>query len=36
MFGDYFTTRKRLTDVVVRVLALAEKTGAEKTPLGGK
>jgi len=33
MFGDYFTTRKRLTDVVVRVLALAEKTDAEKTPL---
>ncbi len=34
MFGnDYFTTRKRLTDVVVRVLALAEKTGAEKKPL---
>ncbi|MDG1357339.1 MAG: dynamin family protein [Akkermansiaceae bacterium] len=34
MFGnDYFTTRKRLTDVVVRVLALAEKTGAKKKPL---
>ena len=33
MFGDYFSNRKRLTDVVVRVLALAEKTGAEKTPL---
>ena len=33
MFGDYFTTRKRLTDVVVRVLALAEKTDAVKTPL---
>ena len=34
MFGnDYFTTRKRLTDVVVRVLALADKTGAEKKPL---
>ncbi len=34
MFGDdYFTTRKRLTDVVVRVLGLADKTGAEKKPL---
>jgi hypothetical protein len=34
MFGNnYFTTRKRLTDVVVRVLALADKTGAEKKPL---
>lgn len=34
MFGEeYFKTRKRLTDVVVRVLTLAEKTGAEKQPL---
>lgn len=34
MFGDdYFTTRKRLTDVVVRVLALADKTDADKKPL---
>ncbi len=34
MFGDdYFKTRKRLTDVVLRVLTLAEKTGAEKKPL---
>ena len=31
MFGEeYFKTRKRLTDVVLRVLELAEKTGAEK------
>ena len=34
MFGEeYFKTRKRLTDVVLRVLTLAEKTGAEKQPL---
>ncbi|MBK1830954.1 dynamin family protein [Verrucomicrobiaceae bacterium R5-34] len=34
MFGEeYFKTRKRLTDVVLRVLELAEKTGAEKTDL---
>lgn len=34
MFGEeYFKTRKRLTDVVLRVLSLAEKTGAEKQPL---
>ena len=34
MFGrEYFKTRKRLSDVVVRVLALAEKTDAEKSPL---
>ncbi len=34
MFGEeYFKTRKRLTDVVLRVLTLAEKTGAEKEPL---
>lgn len=34
MFGEeYFKTRKRLTDVVLRVIALAEKTGAEKTIL---
>ena len=34
MFGDdYFTTRKRLTDVVVRVLALADKTDADQKPL---
>ena len=31
--GKYFKTRKRLTDVVLRVLKLAEKTGAEKQPL---
>ena len=36
MFGDYFTTRKRLTDVVVRVLALAEKTGCGENTFGGK
>jgi len=34
MFGEeYFKTRKRLTDVVLRVLALAEKTGAVSQPL---
>ncbi|MFK7910230.1 MAG: dynamin family protein [Akkermansiaceae bacterium] len=34
MFGeDYFKTRKRLTEVVLRVLELAEKTGAEKEAL---
>lgn len=34
MFGEeYFKTRKRLTDVVLRVLELAEKTGADKTAL---
>lgn len=34
MFGeDYFKTRKRLTDVVLRVLELAERTGAEKEAL---
>lgn len=34
MFGEeYFKTRKRLTDVVLRVLGLAEKTGAQKTSL---
>lgn len=34
MFGeDYFKTRMRLTDVVLRVLELAEKTGAEKDDL---
>ncbi|MCP5538468.1 MAG: dynamin family protein [Akkermansiaceae bacterium] len=34
MFGEeYFKTRKRLTDVVLRVLTLAERTGAEKKPL---
>lgn len=34
MFGeDYFKTRKRLTQVVLRVLELAEKTGAEKGEL---
>lgn len=34
MFGEeYFKTRKRLTDVVLRVLELAEKTGAEKKSL---
>ena len=34
MFGEeYFKTRKRLTDVVLRVLGLAEKTGAQKTAL---
>ncbi len=34
MFGEeYFKTRKRLTSVVLRVLELADKTGADKTPL---
>ena len=34
MFGeDYFKTRKRLTDVVLQVLELAERTGAEKESL---
>lgn len=34
MFGEeYFKTRKRLTDIVLRVLTLAEKTGAEKQSL---
>ncbi|MGB2090639.1 MAG: dynamin family protein [Akkermansiaceae bacterium] len=33
MFGDYFRTRKRLTDVIVRVLELADKVEAEITPL---
>lgn len=34
MFGEeYFKTRKRLTDVVARVLELAEKNEAEKNPL---
>ncbi len=33
MFGDYFKTRKRLTDVVVRVLELADKVEAETKPL---
>ncbi|MGB1259836.1 MAG: dynamin family protein [Akkermansiaceae bacterium] len=34
MFGEqYFKTRKRLTDIVVRVLDLAERTGADAQPL---
>ncbi len=34
MFGEeYFKTRKRLTDVVLNVLELAEKTGADKKAL---
>lgn len=34
MFGnDYFQTRQRLKDVVIGVLNLAEKTGAESEPL---
>lgn len=34
MFGEeYFKTRKRLTDVVLRVLSLAKKTGVDKESL---